>query len=105
MKLAYRLLLILGHTLGDFALPLLQRLCQREGTTFDAMTPDQADAILPSLERVLEAYVLTPRDLGGIMHELRVEVGNERFAVSGRWLPSASAARLVARPNDQPEGG
>jgi len=67
------------------------------------MTPEQADLILPSLEQVLKAYVLNPRDLGAIMHELRVEVGNERFAVSGGV--SASAARVGAKSPHQPEGG
>jgi len=44
------------------------------------MTPEDADAILPVVERVVSGFVLRPADLAAVMHELRLEVGAERFA-------------------------
>ena len=97
MKLAYRLLLIAGHTLGDLALPLMRRQCENMDTTMDALTPSQAEKLLPQLERVLGAYMARPSDLKQVMHELRLEVGAERYArgeitprgVEGRAPPTA----------------
>jgi len=105
MNLAYRLLLILGHTLGDFALPFLGRLCKRAGTSFEVLTPDEAEEMLPTVEHVLGAYVLNARDLSATMHEMRVEIGNERFARSGASVPLTQAQRLGANAAAQPEGG
>jgi hypothetical protein len=80
LKLGFRLLLIVGHTLGDFALPLMETQCKRAGTTLEALTPAHAEQILPVVERVLSGFVVRPADLAAIMHDLRVEVGEERFA-------------------------
>ncbi len=96
MKLGYRLLLIVGHTLGDFALPLMRTQCERAGTTLEAMTPKDADAILPIIERVLSGYVVRRGELAAIMHELRVEVGEERFALSEARRLAQSAAESAA---------
>lgn len=93
MKLGYRLLLVVGHTLGDFALPLMKTQCQRAGTTIEGLTPDEAARILPVIERVLSGYVVRPSDLAAIMHELKVEVGEERFAEAARarWQGAVAA--------------
>lgn len=80
MRLGHRLLLVVGHTLGDFALPLMETQCRRAGTTLEAMGPEHAQEILPVVEKVLSGFVLRPADLAAIMHELRLEVGAERFA-------------------------
>jgi hypothetical protein len=80
VKLAYRLLLIAGHTLGDLALPLMKRQCENLDTTMDGLTPVQAERLLPTLEKVLGAYMARPSDLKEVMHELRLEIGAERFA-------------------------
>lgn len=91
MRLGHRLLLIVGHTLGDFALPLMQTQCKRAGTTLEEMTPEEADLILPVVERVLSGFVLRPKDLAATMHELRLEVGAERFADATRAREIAGA--------------
>ena len=99
MKLAYRLLLIAGHTLGDLALPLMRRQCENLDTTMENLTPVEAEKLLPQLERVLGAYMARQSDLKQVMHELRLEVGAERFArgeimprgVEGRPPPAADA--------------
>jgi hypothetical protein len=81
VKLAYRLLLVVGHTLGDLALPLMRRQCDKVGATLENLTPAQAERMVPLLERVLEAYLARPGDLKGIVHEMRLEIGAERFSV------------------------
>ena len=118
MKLAYRLLLIAGHTLGDLALPLMRRQCDNLDTSMDLLTPAEAEKLLPALERVLGAYMARPADLKQVMHELRLEVGAERFSrgeitpggVEGRSTPGARAAHESeeasgerARSDAQPE--
>ena len=103
MKLAYRLLLIAGHTLGDLALPLMRRQCDNLDTSMEGLTPVQAEKLLPQLEKVLGAYMARPSDLKQVMHELRLEVGAERFArgevmpggVEGRSTPGARSGPQV----------
>jgi hypothetical protein len=109
VKLAYRLLLIAGHTLGDLALPLMKRQCDNLETTMDTLTPAQAEKLLPALERVLGAYMARPADLKQVMHELRLEVGAERFSrgelqprgVEGRSNPGARSAVSGATSTDE----
>ena len=93
MKLGHRLLLVVGHTLGDFALPLMRTQCERLGTTVEEMDTDDAEKMLPVLERVLSGFVARPGDLKAIMHDLRVEVGAERFAVARGSAPSTKVRR------------
>lgn len=90
MKLAYRLLLVVGHTLGDLALPLMRRQCEKAGATMETLSPAQAERIVPNLERVLEAYLARPGDLKAIAHELRLEIGAERFA-AGEVAPGRAS--------------
>lgn len=92
MKLAYRLLLIAGHTLGDLALPLMKRQCDNLDTTMETLSPMQAEKLLPQLERVLGAYMARPSDLKQVMHELRLEIGAERFE-RGEILPGGVEGR------------
>lgn len=80
MKPACRLLLVVGHTLGDLALPLLRRPCEKAGATMETLSPAQAARIVPLLERVLEAYLARPGDLKATVHEMRPETGAEPFA-------------------------
>jgi hypothetical protein len=104
MKLAYRLLLIAGHTLGDLALPLMKRQCNNLDTSMDALTPAEAEKLLPALERVLGAYMARPADLKQVMHELRLEVGAERFS-RGELAPQGVEGRSTPGAQSAPEGG
>lgn len=110
MKLAYRLLLIAGHTLGDLALPLMKRQCENLDASMETLSPAQAEKLLPQLERVLGAYMARQSDLKQVMHELRLEVGAERFArgeimpkgVEGRAPPMAESRSDVGPHEDPP---
>jgi hypothetical protein len=105
MKLAYRLLLVLGHTLGDLALPLMRRQCERVGASMDDMSPEDAVRLLPALERVLEGFVARPKDLDAILHELKVEIGEERFARAvGEGAPGRPQARTPKSAQPPPGG-
>ena len=104
MKLANRLLLIVGHTLGDLALPLMTRQCERVGSSMDSLSPDDAERLLGPLESVLEGFVSRRKDLEAIMHELKVEIGAERFAEYAP--PRARPTAAVSQPASlQPPGG
>jgi hypothetical protein len=98
LKLAYRLLLIVGHTLGDLALPLMRRQCAKVGATMENLTPAQAERIVPSLERVLEGYLARPGDLKGIVHEIRLEIGAERFS-AGEVAPARAGLGVEEVPS------
>jgi hypothetical protein len=111
VKLAYRLLLIAGHTLGDLALPLMKRQCGNLDTTMETLTPAQAEKLLPALEKVLGAYMARPADLKQVMHELRLEIGAERFSrgeitpmgVEGRAPPSADTTSETKVEGETPQ--
>lgn len=104
MKLANRLLLIVGHTLGDLALPLMKRQCERIGASMESLTPDDAERLMVPLERVLDGFVSRRKDLEAIMHELKVEIGTERF--SEYAPPRARAGPAMGRSAAlQPPGG
>jgi hypothetical protein len=105
VKLAYRLLLLMGQPLGDFALPLLKRQCERAGTSPDTLTPDQAELMLPALGRVLEVFVGRRRDFEGLIHEMRLEIGNERYTENRREQVAARAERPRDGKTVHPEGG
>jgi hypothetical protein len=97
LKLAYRLLLIVGHTLGDLALPLMARQCEVVDATMETLSPAQAERLIPAVEHVLEGYLAKPGDLKQIGHELRLEVGAERFArgeLSPERVEGAAAPRV-----------
>ena len=104
MKLANRLLLIVGHTLGDLALPLMTRQCERIGSSMESLSPDDAERLMVPLESVLEGFVSRRKDLEAIMHELKVEIGTERFAEYAP--PRAHSGAALGRSSAlQPPGG
>ena len=106
MKLAYRLLLILGHTVGDLALPIMLRQCERVDSTMDSLTPAKAERMIPALERVLEAYLARPSELKPIIHEMRLEIGAERF-LAGEVAPGGVEGASVlsaGRAGEEPAG-
>ena len=87
------------------ALPLMRRQCERVGATLETLSPAQAERMIPALTNVLEGYLARPADLKHILHEMRLEVGAERFArgeiapgrVHGSSVPSHDAEAQAPR--------
>jgi hypothetical protein len=82
----------------------MRHQCEKIGVSFDDLSPDEAARLLPALERFLEGFVVRPKDLETTMHELKVEIGGERFALAKAPSPQAPARGRGARPV-QPPGG
>lgn len=73
------------------------RQCERVGASLETLSPREAERMIPAVERVLEVYLARPADMKQIVHELRLEIGAERFKrgelsperVEGSGVPSA----------------
>jgi len=78
MTLGIEITLILGELMGDMALPILKKQCRDIGTTPEALTLEQAEQLMPKLEKILRGFY-APGTVDDVIHKMKVAIANERF--------------------------